>query len=42
MLLDLSSAFDFIDHYLVLAKLKHYGFTVTALKWMESYLTNRK
>lgn len=42
MLLDLSSAFDFIGHSLLLDKMKRYGFTVTALKWIESYLTKRK
>ncbi|KAF7645556.1 hypothetical protein LDENG_00202400, partial [Lucifuga dentata] len=42
VLLDFSSAFDVIDHSLLLDKLNLYGFTLTALKWMESYLTNRR
>lgn len=40
VLLDLSSAFDVIDPSLLLDKLEQYGFTLTALKWMESFLTN--
>ena len=42
VLLDFSSAFDVIDHSLLLDRLKLYGFTFTALKWMESFLTNRR
>ena len=39
---DLSSAFDLADHKILLAKLKVYGFDSNALKWVESYLKNRK
>ena len=42
MLLDFSPAFDVIDHNLLLKKLKCYGFTPSAVAWIESYLTNRK
>ena len=39
---DLSSAFDLADHKVLIAKLKVYGFDANALKWIESYLKNRK
>ena len=43
VLLDLSSAFDTIDHKILLNRLcKRYGVQGTALQWMESYLHNRK
>ena len=41
ILMDLSKAFDTIDHYLLLAKLKAYGFDVSALKLLKSYLSDR-
>jgi len=42
VLLDLSSAFDTIDHNTLLQRLrKRYGIAGTALKWFTSYLTGR-
>ncbi len=42
VMLDFSAAFDVIDCCLLLGKLKCYGFKVTALSWMESYLSRRR
>ena len=42
LLLDLSAAFDTINHTLLLKKLQRsYGITDTALQWLKSYLSNR-
>ena len=41
-LLDMSAAFDIVDHGLLLQKLRLYGFDGSALAWVESYLSDRK
>lgn len=38
---DMSKAFDFVSHKLLLEKLQNYGIRGPALKWLESYLFNR-
>ena len=40
-MLDMSAAFDVVDHGILLSKLKLYGFDEMALQWMEDYLSGR-
>ena len=41
VLLDFTAAFDVIDHSILIAKLKSYGFSPSSLAWIESYLIGR-
>lgn len=40
--LDLSKAFDTVDHKILISKLQRYGFTDVAIKWLNDYVYNRE
>ena len=42
IIMDLSKAFDTLNHNLLLCKLKAYGFNKNALTFIQSYFTNRR
>ena len=42
LMLDLSSAFDVVDHRILLQKLRIYKFSEETIAWFQSYLKSRK
>ena len=40
--MNLSKAYDCVDHNILLSKLKRYGIHETALQWINSYLSDRE
>ena len=42
VMIDMSAAFDVVDHSILLKKLRIYGFEESIINWLSSYLENRK
>jgi retron-type reverse transcriptase len=40
--IDLSNAFDMVNHEILINKLKHYGIRGLSLDWIKSYFGNRQ
>ena len=40
--IDLSKAFDAVDHSILVKKLEHYGIKGRSLSWFQNYLSNRQ
>ena len=40
--IDISKAFDTVDHKILITKLENYGVKGTNLQWIKSFLENRK
>ena len=40
--MDLSKAFDTIDHNILIRKLEHYGIKNTELAWFKNYINGRQ
>ena len=40
--IDLSKAFDTVDHHILIKKLQYYETDGTVLEWFKSYLSNRR
>ena len=40
--IDLSKGLNIVDHQILIKKLRYYGIDGSALKWFETYFSNRK